>query len=89
MNEKLKDRVRAMKQVVDGIKAIKFYAWEESYLELVADYRKAETDKIRSFNRLQVVGVLLGRAAPILSTATVFVSRTAQVSEPRCTFLLL
>lgn len=32
---KLKDRLRSMKQLVDGIKAIKFYAWEESYTEKV------------------------------------------------------
>ena len=29
MQERLKDRVRTMKQVIDGIKSIKLFAWEE------------------------------------------------------------
>jgi hypothetical protein len=43
----LKNRLRAMKQVVEGVKAIKFYAWEESYAEKISEMRLAEVNAIK------------------------------------------
>lgn len=41
---RLKNRLRAMKQVVEGVKAIKFYAWEESYAQKISEFRISEVN---------------------------------------------
>ena len=62
-------------------KAVKFYAWEESYSGLLAAARRVQVDAATYFKSLQIMGVVLGRASPIVGTASVFVVRTAEVSE--------
>ena len=76
--DKLKDRLRGMKQVVEGVKAIKFYAWEESFTDKVSGMRDIEVSAQRIYKQIQAVGVIIGRGGPIFATAIVFVIRTAQ-----------
>ena len=67
-----------MRQVVDGVKAIKFYACEENYLAKVASARLTEVTAIKRYKQLQTFGVILGRAGPVFATAAVFIARTAE-----------
>jgi ABC-type multidrug transport system fused ATPase/permease subunit len=78
MQARGEDRIRVMKQVVHGIKAVKFYAWEESYTQLLAAARLNEVNASVRFKSLQIAGVVLGRASPIVGTAAVFIVRTAE-----------
>jgi ABC-type multidrug transport system fused ATPase/permease subunit len=60
VQSRLKERLRTMKQTVDGIKALKFYGWEEKYCELLNELRDREVKSFTHFRRLQIFGVVLG-----------------------------
>jgi len=62
------ERVSTLREVLDGIKAIKMMAWEVPFSELLFSSRKKEANYVRQFRSLQVTSVNIGRASPILAS---------------------
>jgi hypothetical protein len=65
-----------MSQILDGIKAIKFSAWEEMYLDAVTNVRKEEVGYIKRFRFYQLVTQNWGRASPVISACSSFLAFT-------------
>jgi ABC-type multidrug transport system fused ATPase/permease subunit len=61
-------RLGALRHIIDGIKTVKLFRWEENYLEHVSELRKHECKEIRNMRLLQSTAIASGRAAPILSS---------------------
>ncbi|KAB0345155.1 hypothetical protein FD754_022081 [Muntiacus muntjak] len=51
------DRIRTMSEVVTGIKTIKMYAWEKSFIELITRLRRKEISKILKSSYLRGVNL--------------------------------
>jgi ABC-type multidrug transport system fused ATPase/permease subunit len=66
-------RVKLMREIVTGIKAIKFMAWEGPYLQRIDQERLRETTHIRNFRYVQVLNVTSGRVSPIVAACATFV----------------
>jgi hypothetical protein len=56
-------RMSILTQIVETIKAIKFFAWEPEYLERITTIRTKECRKIREERMLHVTSVALGRSS--------------------------
>ena len=61
------ERMSILTQIVETIKAIKFFAWEPEYLERITTVRNNECRKIREERMLHVTSVALGRASRTLT----------------------
>ena len=70
-----------MKQVLDSIKAIKFYGWEESYFELLGLRRGEDVKATNRFRKLQIYNICLGRSSPVIATVVTFIVQTARGRE--------
>jgi ABC-type multidrug transport system fused ATPase/permease subunit len=66
-------RVKLMREIVTGIKAIKFMAWEMPYLDKINSERHKETGHIKHFRFIQVLAVTSGRVSPIIAACATFV----------------
>jgi ABC-type multidrug transport system fused ATPase/permease subunit len=66
-------RLSIMKQMIVGIKAVKFCAWEEQFEQRLTNARITECDAIQKFRAMAVASSSLGRSAPILAAAFAFV----------------
>ena len=60
-------RLTIMKQVFNGIQAIKLGAWEEPYFNQLKNARMVETEHIRRYRMYQQVSVQLGRVSVLIS----------------------
>lgn len=48
-NAKITDqRVRTISEILQGIRVIKFFAWEDSFMKRIASLRSSELTKVRS-----------------------------------------
>eukprot|EP01061_Rhynchopus_euleeides_P018502 TRINITY_DN3062_c0_g1_i3.p1 TRINITY_DN3062_c0_g1~~TRINITY_DN3062_c0_g1_i3.p1 ORF type:complete len:1469 (+),score=596.87 TRINITY_DN3062_c0_g1_i3:157-4563(+) len=65
-------RVGITGQIIEGIKAIKYTAWEESFLKIVFAARELECHFVRRHRILHMASIQLGRANPILSACATF-----------------
>jgi ABC-type multidrug transport system fused ATPase/permease subunit len=65
-------RLSLMKQLINGIKAVKFSAWEENFQDRLDSARAEECEYIRTYRQLAVASSCLGRASPILAAAISF-----------------
>lgn len=70
-------RIGLMREVLDGIKAIKFMAWEDQYIEAITKARAHEVSHLRKFRLLQASTANLGRTNPMISTCASFVAFVA------------
>ena len=61
-------RLRALRQAIHAIRAVKFYAWERQYTALLARLRDAEVARLRTNRVCMVSSVCLGKAFPVLAT---------------------
>lgn len=66
--ERAGDRVGILTEIVQSIKAVKFFGWESSYLTKIGDARAKECVGIKRFRMLQVGSIALGRASPALAS---------------------
>ena len=58
-NMKFKDkRMKAMNEVLDGIKVLKLYAWEPSFQGQVEDIRKMEVENLKKLSYIQAFQAL-------------------------------
>lgn len=64
---KLKDsRIKLMNEVLGGIKVLKLYAWEPSFLELVRGIRRGELRLLRKGTYLQAISTFVCICTPFL-----------------------
>ncbi|KAK9839590.1 hypothetical protein WJX84_006235 [Apatococcus fuscideae] len=63
-------RVKAISELLAGIKAIKLYAWEVPWAERISLLREQELAQIKREAMLNIVGSLLWLAGPILVSLT-------------------
>ena len=66
-------RLGIMKQIINGVKAVKLSCWEEPFLAEICKARRTETVNIGRFRVYQLISVQCGRASPILSAASSFI----------------
>ncbi len=57
-------RVHLMQEILQNIKLVKFYAWEESFFDIVSGLRAKETVSIISSGALKSVNLLIDFFAP-------------------------
>ena len=65
-------RLSALKEVSTGIGAIKFMAWEESYIDLLAKKREEECTWLFRYRAVLVGSISIGRASPLLAACATF-----------------
>lgn len=74
--EKMKDtdfRVKLMNEVLNGIRVIKFYAWEAAFQEKIESIRRVEAKHIRKIAYVSAVGfTLLFFSTPIILPIIIF-----------------
>ena len=74
-------RVKMTTEVLQGIKAIKLYAWEEPYLKRVGDLRDEELRQIIKTGFLGLINIVLFLASPVLVAITAFATFVAMGNE--------
>eukprot|EP00471_Norrisiella_sphaerica_P008681 CAMPEP_0184506154 /NCGR_PEP_ID=MMETSP0113_2-20130426/53352_1 /TAXON_ID=91329 /ORGANISM="Norrisiella sphaerica, Strain BC52" /LENGTH=1408 /DNA_ID=CAMNT_0026895859 /DNA_START=1010 /DNA_END=5236 /DNA_ORIENTATION=+ len=67
-------RLTLMRQLIEGIQALKMHGWESKFLSKIEHVRKEECEHIQNFRILQVVSIALGRASPVLASMAAFVT---------------
>ncbi|ELT91662.1 hypothetical protein CAPTEDRAFT_90759 [Capitella teleta] len=69
----LKDeRVKVMNEIISGIKVLKFYAWEPSFLKKTLDIREKELNFLQKIAYCNGVGSILWFLSPYLASLAVF-----------------
>lgn len=64
---KFKDsRIKLMNEILGGIKVLKLYAWEPSFLELVRGIRQGELRLLRKGTYLQAISTFIWICTPFL-----------------------
>ncbi|KAK7899190.1 hypothetical protein WMY93_020043 [Mugilogobius chulae] len=70
-------RVRKMNEILNNIKLIKMYAWEESFEKEVASIRKKEIRNMRYTSYFENANVSLSTVCPLIATVITFLVHTA------------
>ncbi|XP_055085554.1 ATP-binding cassette sub-family C member 12 isoform X2 [Periophthalmus magnuspinnatus] len=70
-------RVRKMNEILNSIKLIKMYAWEESFEKEVAGIRKKERRNIRNASYFENANVSISTLSPLIATVITFLVHTA------------
>uniref|UniRef100_A0AAQ4P4I1 ATP-binding cassette sub-family C member 5 n=1 Tax=Gasterosteus aculeatus aculeatus TaxID=481459 RepID=A0AAQ4P4I1_GASAC len=70
-------RVQTMSEILRSIKLIKMYAWEESFEEKVAGFRKKEVKKLWTILHIQNGNISLTNIVPIIATVLTFILHTS------------
>lgn len=71
--ERADRRLNLLQQMINGMRAVKFCAWEEKYLNAVAAARRAECVPLRRLRVLAQSNVQMGRANPMIGSLLAFV----------------
>ena len=72
------DRVATIKQCVDAIKPVKFYAWEEQYLSAIAVKRDAQMRLLVRYRGYVILSVNIGKAFPVVAGAATLLTVAAE-----------
>lgn len=67
-------RVTLMREILNSIKMIKYYAWETAYQERVTDVRKKETELVRKMQLIRNVMTALTLYFPYLASCVTFLA---------------
>ncbi|XP_055010778.1 ATP-binding cassette sub-family C member 12 [Boleophthalmus pectinirostris] len=70
-------RIRKMNEILNGIKFIKMYAWEESFEKEVAGIRKEERRNIRNASYFENTNISISTLSPLVTTVITFLVHTA------------
>ncbi|GBG31313.1 ABC transporter, putative [Hondaea fermentalgiana] len=62
------ERLSMLNTVVEGIRAVKLFGWEEKYRKKISDVRDSECVYIRNFRIAQVTSIASARASPVLAS---------------------
>ena len=63
MKEKDK-RIKLMSEILNGIKVLKLYAWEESFSNIIGRIRQKELDLLKKAGFVTAVSTFLWQCAP-------------------------
>lgn len=87
------ERVKTMSEILNGIKVIKLYAWEESFMNIISTLRNKEVQRLIFLAYLNATSIFLWTCAPFmvaLLSFTVFVMMDdANVLDAEKTFVSL
>ncbi|KAK5874495.1 hypothetical protein PBY51_019435 [Eleginops maclovinus] len=70
-------RVRTMNEILNSIKLIKMYAWEDSFEKKITDFRKKEKKQLQKASYVQNVNVSITTIIPTLATVLTFIVHTS------------
>jgi len=70
--------VAAIRQAVKAMKAVKFYAWEDQFAELVASKRATQSDALVRYRLPLLVSISIGKSFPVIATVVTLVSVAAR-----------
>ncbi|KAJ0001946.1 hypothetical protein NQD34_001742 [Periophthalmus magnuspinnatus] len=70
-------RVRKMNEILNSIKLVKMYAWEESFEKKVAGIRKKEMRNIRHSRYFEIANINIITIWPVIVTVITFLVHTA------------
>jgi len=65
------DRIGMLTQMVEAIKAVKFFSWERPYEQGMEELRVEECKHIQYFRVVSVTSIALGRASPTIGSCIV------------------
>ena len=60
------ERVKSMNEVLNGVKVIKLYAWEESFMDQILGLRNKEVRELKNMAYLGSISIFLWTCAPFL-----------------------
>ncbi len=60
------ERVRMVTEILAGIKVLKLYAWEPSFVKRIGDIRNTEIGHLRAFQYLEATQFFAWTCAPFL-----------------------
>ncbi|KAI9355946.1 P-loop containing nucleoside triphosphate hydrolase protein [Zopfochytrium polystomum] len=66
-------RVKLTTEVLSGIRVIKFFAWENPFLTMIEDVRKAEVAQVKKRSLLSAFVMTIAFGIPVISAAVAFV----------------
>uniref|UniRef100_A0A096LRT4 ATP binding cassette subfamily C member 12 n=1 Tax=Poecilia formosa TaxID=48698 RepID=A0A096LRT4_POEFO len=69
-------RVRTMNEILNSIKLIKMYAWEESFEKKIAGLRKKEKKQVRLVSYIQNINTSISSIIPTVATVLTFLVHT-------------
>ncbi|XP_038654866.1 multidrug resistance-associated protein 7 [Scyliorhinus canicula] len=67
-------RVRLMSEILFGMRVIKFYTWENHFINKIANYREKELGRLKVIKYLDAVCVYMWAALPIVISILTFVT---------------
>ncbi|XP_054155853.1 multidrug resistance-associated protein 1-like [Oppia nitens] len=70
-------RQNLMNEILNGIKVLKLYAWEEAFMGLVEKIRTKELDKFVAFGQLITVYVVLSQTCPVIVQLIIYCTYVA------------
>lgn len=70
MKEKDK-RIKLMSEVLNGIKVLKLYAWEQSYSDIISGIRQKELVMLRRMGFLNAATTLIFQIAPFFVSSNI------------------
>ena len=86
-------RVNLVNEILNGIKVLKLYTWEESFTEKIVKIRSDEIKAIKGFQYLEGSQMMVWNCAPILVAISSFASYvlldSSHVLDARTTFVSL
>ncbi|KAM6942731.1 ATP-binding cassette sub-family C member 12 [Xenentodon cancila] len=69
-------RVRTMNEILNSIKLIKMYAWEESFEQTIAGLRKKEKKHLQQVSYVQNINISITSIVPTIATVLTFLVHT-------------
>ena len=70
--KKKDERVRIITEILNGIKVIKLYGWELSFIKKINEIRKQEMDQLKVFQFLEATQFFAWTSAPLLGLYFMF-----------------
>ncbi|KAI9188630.1 P-loop containing nucleoside triphosphate hydrolase protein [Polychytrium aggregatum] len=66
-------RVKLTQEILQGIRVVKFFHWEPTFLERIFSQRSAELKKVASVNMIEGVNSTIGFVVPVTASIVTFV----------------
>ncbi|KAK2460902.1 hypothetical protein APHAL10511_007372 [Amanita phalloides] len=70
-------RAKLLQELLGGIKVIKFFAWEISFLQRIFDFRRKETKFIRSILLVRSAMSAIAMSMPVMASVLAFITYAA------------
>jgi len=70
-------RLQQLRQVVEGMKAVKYYAWEDEFAQMLQRSRLDEVGHVRRMRSYMTGGISLGKCFPVIAAMLTLVTVAA------------